>query len=109
MSEDYEVTLGEKEWDFIPAYGEGKITVHLRQLTVEQYDSCVNVYSDRPLDRTKMVAYGVDNIKGLKINGKAIKDADGLLNAGSGLMPLFTEVWVQINRGSSLTEQESKN
>ena len=109
MSEDYEVTLGEKEWDFIPAYGEGKITCHLRQLTVEEYDSCVNVYSDRPLDRTKMVAYGLMSIKGLKINGKAITDANGLLTAASSLMALFTEVWVQVNRGSSLTEQESKN
>jgi len=109
MSESYEVTLGPQEWDFVPEYGDGKIKTRLRQITVEEYDDCIQMYSSRVIERSKMISYGLLEIKGLKVNGEDIIDAAGLLAASKALMPLFTEVWVEINRGSIVTEQESKN
>ena len=108
MGESYEVTIGPAEWEFVPTYGDGKITAKLHQLTVEEYDGCINIFSGT-IDRSKMITYGLLELLGLKVNGEAVKSAEGLLSAGNLLMPLFTELWIEINKGSEVTGEEVKN
>ena len=107
MGEGYDVKLGELEWDFVPEYGEGKITARLRQLTVEEYDSCLNPV--RGVDRPRMTRLALLNLDGISVNGDAVIDAQGLLAAPKPLMSLFMEIWIEIQKGSEVTEEESKN
>ena len=107
MGEGYDVKLGELEWDFVPEYGDGKITARLRQLSVEEYDSCLS--STTGIDRTRMIRLGLLSIEGLSVNGEAVTDAQGLLAAPKPVMPLFVETWIEIQKGSEITEEESKN
>lgn len=109
MGEGYDVKLGDLEWDFVPVFGDGKITARLRQLTVEEYDGCINMTSAQTIDRPKMVSLGLLEIKGCSVNGKAIKTAEQLLMAPKALMPLFVETWLEIQQASEVTEEESKN
>ncbi len=107
MGEGYDVKLGELEWDFVPEYGDGKITARLRQLTVEEYDSCFN--SMEGIDRPQMIGFGLLGLDGISVNGDAVIDAQGLLAAPKQLMVLFGEIWVELQKGSEVTEEESKN
>ena len=108
--ENYNIKIGPLEWDFVPEFGEGKITASLRQLSVEEYDDCVNVFTGRTIDRGKMISYGLTKLQGLEVGGEIIKDAKGLLAApGRTLMQLFSELWLAIDEGSVVTEEESKN
>ncbi len=107
MGEDYEVTLGPLEWDFIPEYGDGKITARLRQLEVGEYDSCLS--SAQGIDRPRMVGLGLLNLDGMSVNGKPVTNAQELIAAPKPLMPLFVEIWIEIQKGSEVTEEESKN
>ena len=107
MGEGYDVKLGELEWDFVPEYGDGKITARLRQLTVEEYDSCLS--SVEGIDRPRMVGLGLLSLDGISVNEDPVTDAQGLLAAPKLLMLLFGEIWVELQKGSEITEEESKN
>ncbi len=107
MSESYDVQLGPSEWDFVPEYGDGKITAELRQLSIEEYDSCLS--SARGIDRPRMVGLGLLKLNGVSINGNPVVNAQGLVTAPKPLMPLFVEIWMEIQKGSEVTEEESKN
>ncbi len=109
MSEGYDVKLGDLEWDFVPEYGDGKITAHLRQLTVEECEGCLTMSVSQPLDRAKMVKLGLKGLDGFSVDGKAIKTAKDLLAAPQGVLPLYTEVFIAIREGSTVTEDEAKN
>ncbi len=107
--ENYNVEIGPLEWDFVPEFGEGKITCRLRQLTVEEVDSCINTSFSGTIMRSKMVLLGLLKIKGLTAGGVVIETADQLLLAAQGLAPLYMEIWRGIQAGSTVTEEESKN
>ena len=109
MGEIYNVPIGEPEWDFKPNYGEGKITAKLRQLSVEEYDECIDPSKPGNINRRLMVLYGTISLKGLAVDGKPIEDADALLAAPKALMPLFAELWLEIHTKSDVMEQEVKN
>lgn len=109
MMDNYDVKVGPREWDFVPEFGDGKIKTRLRQLTVEEYNDCLNLYSERTLDRAQMVKYGLVSIKGLTVGGVAVTNAEELLAAGKDLMPLFSQLWLEVNRASVVTEEEAKN
>ena len=106
MSDTYDVPIGKETWDFVPVYGEGKITAHLRQLTVEEYADCL----DRTgLNRIKIVQYGLIGLDGLSIGGAPVTDAAGLHGAKQDLYKLHMEIWFELYEGSSVSEKERKN
>jgi len=106
MGETYDVPIGKETWDLVPVYGEGKITVHLRQLTVEEYADCVD---QNGLDRTKMLRYGLMGIDGLSVGGTPVTNAEELLAAKQDLYKLYMEIWVELYTGSTISEDERKN
>ncbi len=107
MGENYDVPIGPLEWDLVPEYGEGKITAHLRQLTVEELDECV-APSGR-YDRCKMVSFGLTGLDGLSMGGVPVTNAEELFLAQRALHPLLIEIWLSLQKGSDVTEEESKN
>ncbi len=109
MGEGYNVKLGDLEWDFVPVYGDGKITAHLRQLTVEECESCLTMSVSQPLDRAKMITLGLEGLDDFSVDGKAIKTAADILSAPQGVLPLYTELFIAIRNGNTVTEDESKN
>ena len=112
--EDYEIKTGDLEWEFIPEFQgndkkENPFTAKLRQLTTREMNQCIKIRSDGPeINGEKFLQYGLVEIVRLKVNGKEIKTADDILNTQK-LYGLFMELWVEIQNGNSLTEQDSKN
>ncbi len=109
MGENYDVPIGPLEWDFVPEFGEGKITCKLRQLTVEEVDGCINTSFSGTIMRSKMVLLGLLGLTGITAEGVPVETADQLLLAPQGLAPLYMEIWRAIQAGSTVTEEESKN
>ncbi len=107
MGEGYEVTLGPLEWDFIPRFGDGKITARLRQLTVLECDTCITSLGG--VDRPQMLRCGLIELTGCSAGGEKITTAKDLLAASRPLMPLYMELWLEIQKGSEVTEEEVKN
>ena len=109
MSENYDVKIGSLEWEFTPKFSGGVVKATLRMLTVNEVDECISVSAARGIDRPKMVTYGLKELHHLTIDGKAIKTAAELIASPKLLMPLFIELWLEIQSGSTVTEKEVKN
>ena len=73
MGEGYDVKLGELEWDFVPKFGDGKITAKLRQLTVLECDTCVTTLGG--INRPQMIRYGLLGLTGCSAGGEKITTA----------------------------------
>ncbi len=105
--ENYNVKIGPLEWDFVPEFGEGKIKARLRQLTVEELDECVEL-SGR-YNRRKMVTFGLLSLEGVSVGGSPVTTGEELLLASKALHTLFIEIWLEVNKGSTVSEDEAKN
>ena len=111
MGEMFDIPVGDLEWPVvIESVGDGQIVATVRQLTGEERDSCLSISGDIELDRQKMVRLGLVKIEGLSVGGKAIVTADDLLKSRQKeLYAIMQEIFLAINRGSQLSEEESKN
>ena len=112
--EDHEITTGALEWEFIPTFkGNDKsnkpFIAKLRQLTTREMNQCIKIRQTGPeINEEKILEYGLVEMVGFKVNGKPIKTANEIMDT-PGLYGLFTELWVEIQSGNVLPEQDSKN
>lgn len=104
----YDVPLGPLEWDYACKFGEG-IKAHLRQLTTEEEDSCI-VFQEKAamLNKSLYVRFGCVSLSGLSVGGKTIENGGDICDS-PGLYALLMELFVEIQKGSSLGEDEVKN
>jgi len=114
MSEENDFKLGALEWDYIPTFrGNDKKDepgkAKLRQLTTREMNQCIKIRATGPeISEDKILECGLVELSGFKVNGEDIKTADDVLDS-PGLYNLFTELWVEIQSGNILPEQDSKN
>uniref|UniRef100_A0A6M3IHK9 Uncharacterized protein n=1 Tax=viral metagenome TaxID=1070528 RepID=A0A6M3IHK9_9ZZZZ len=110
MSDTFDVPMGPREWDCTCRFGGGKVKAHLRQLTTEEEDGCID-FSDRGrvrIDKAKYVRLGCMSLTGLTVSGEAVTDGAGVCST-RGLLALLGELFVAVQAGSDLAEEERKN
>ena len=111
---DHEITTGALEWEFTPTFkGNDKSSkpfiARLRQLTTREMNQCIKIRPTGPeINGEKILECGLVEMVDFKVNGKQLKTADDILDT-PGLYGLFTELWVEIQSGNVLPEQDSKN
>ena len=114
MSEENDFKLGALEWEYIPTFqgNDKKETpgkAKLRQLTTREMNQCIKIRSSGPeVNEEKILECGLVELTDFKVNGVEIKTAADLLDT-PGLYTLFTDLWVEIQTGNILPEQDSKN
>lgn len=110
MSDTFDVPVGLREWDHVCKFGGGKVKAHLRQLTTEEEDGCID-FSDKGrirIDKSRYVRLGCMSITGLSVGGVPVTDGNGVCTQ-RGILVLLGELFVAIQTGSDLSEDERKN
>jgi len=110
MAESFDVPIGPLEWDIACKFGGGKVKAHLRQLTSEEEDSCFEYSTAKTirLNKSRYVRLGCMSVAGLTVNGKPITSGEEVSDS-PGLFVLLAELFVAIQKGSDLSEAETKN
>jgi hypothetical protein len=106
----YDVPIGKLAWEHTCKFGGGAIKAHLRQLTTEEEDSCIEYTAKGNVrfNKSQCVRLGCTSIEGLSVGGKAITNGVELC-AATGLYALFAELFIEIQTAGALTEGEIKN
>jgi hypothetical protein len=106
----YDVPIGPREWTYTCKFGNGQVKATLRQLTTEEEESCYDVVSARKVraNASQFVRLGCVKIEGLSVGGVPVTSGAEACDT-PGLVRLVTELFVEISRGSQITEDEVKN